>query len=128
MIKFKNKQVEERSKLINKKLFSICVEMGWHCASHSVDFVLTETLTTKEEDDAIGRVSSTHREGRAVDVRTKGWSDAFLMSFVSDFNKKYGHLGAISLADGMRKFIIDKSKTNQPHLHIQIGRKFTEET
>jgi hypothetical protein len=49
------------------------------------------------------------------------------MSFVSDFGKKYGHLGAISLADGTRKFIIDKSKTNQPHLHIQIGREFTEE-
>lgn len=127
MIKFKNKKVEDRAKDLDKGLFAILVEMGWFCASRNLDFVLTETVTTPEEDERLGRVSKSHQEKRAVDVRTRDWPEAFIKTFVADFEKKYGHLGAKSLSDGKRRFLIDKSKTKAPHIHIQMGREFTKE-
>lgn len=127
MIKYKTPEIEAAAKDLDKKLFAILVEMGWFCASRSLNFVLTETVTTKEHDRKLGRVSDSHNEGRAVDVRTREWPEAFTKAFVHDFQKKYGHLGAKSKSDGQRRFIVDKSKTNKPHLHIQLGAEFMED-
>ena len=127
MIKYKTPEIEAAAKDLDKKLFAILVEMGWFCASRNLDFVLTETVTTKEHDRKLGRVSNSHNEKRAVDVRTRDWSEQFTRTFVADFNKKYNHLGAKSKSDGQRRFIVDKSKTDKPHLHIQLGAEFTKE-
>lgn len=127
MIKYKTPEIEAAAKDLDKKLFAILVEMGWFCASRNLDFVLTETVTTKEHDRKLGRVSNSHNEKRAVDVRTRDWPEQFTKTFVADFEKKYGHLGSKSLSDGKRRFIVDKSKTTQPHLHIQLGAEFTKE-
>ena len=126
MIKYKTKKIEKAAKDLSKKLFAILVEMGWFTASRSLDFVLTETVTTKEHDKKLGRVSNSHNEGRAVDVRTRDWPEQFTKAFVHDFSRKYGHLGAKSLSDRRRRFIVDKSKAEQPHLHIQLGAEFME--
>jgi hypothetical protein len=124
MIKFKSIEIQEAANKLNTKLFAILIEMGWFCASRKLDFVLTETVTTKEHDEKLGRISTSHQEGRAVDVRTRDWSEQFIKTFVHDFEKKYNHLGATSKRDGKRRFIVNKSQTNSPHLHIQMGREF----
>jgi hypothetical protein len=128
VVKFKNKKVEERTKTLDRNLFSILVEMGWFCSARGHDFVLTETVTTIDEDVKLKRVSNSHNQRRAADIRTRDWTENFVKMFVYDFNKKYNHIGAKSLTDGQRRFIVDKSKNKQPHLHIQIGTEFMEDT
>lgn len=128
MIKFKSPEVESSFSGVSKKLRDILSEMGWFCVSKKLDFTLTEALTTKEHDRKLGRVSDSHNEGRAVDVRTREWPEQFTKEFVNAFNSKYGHLGAKSKSDGQRRFIVDKSNTSKPHLHIQLGREFMEES
>jgi hypothetical protein len=128
MIKFKTPQVEERSKGISKVLFSILIEMGFYCKARGYDFVVTATLSTLEEDQKLGRKSSSHRTGRAVDIRTRDWPDNFIKAFIEEFEGRYGDYGAVSKTDGKRRFIVDKSKTASPHLHLQLGREFSTDT
>jgi hypothetical protein len=128
MIKYKSIQVEERASGISKVLFSILIEMGYFCQARGHDFVVTATLSTLEEDQKLKRKSASHREGRAADVRTRDWPEAFLKTFIEEFEGKYGAFGAVSLSDGKRKFIIDKSKQPSPHLHCQLGREYSIDT
>jgi len=124
MIKWAKTKVEERAKRINKVLFSILVDMGFYCQARGVDLVVTDSFSTLEEDKRLGRVSSSHREGRAVDLRTRDWTENFIKTFVNDFESRFGDIGAISGSDLQRRLIVDKSKTKQPHLHVQLSRDY----
>ena len=128
MIKYKTKQVEERASGISKVLFSILIEMGFFCKARGHDFVVTETFTTLEEDQKLKRVSSSHREGRAADIRTKEWPEHFTKLVVEEFEGKFGDYGAVSKTDGKRRFVVDKSKQPSPHLHLQLGREYAIDT
>jgi hypothetical protein len=128
MIKYKTKQVEERAPGISKVLFSILIEMGYFCKARGHDFVVTATLSTLEEDQKLGRKSASHREGRAADVRTRDWPESFLKTFIEEFQGKFGDYGAVSASDGKRRFIVNKSKQPQPHLHLQLGREYSVDT
>jgi hypothetical protein len=128
MIKWASKKVEERAQKLNKVLFGILVEMGNYCQARGYDLVVTSSVSTKQEDQVLGRVSSSHREGRAVDLRTRDWPQMFLDSFIYDFSGKYGDIGAVSSTDGKRRFIVDKSKKSQPHIHVQLSREYAVDT
>jgi hypothetical protein len=128
MIKYKTKQVEERASGISKVLFSILIEMGYFCKARGHDFVVTATLSTPEEDQKLGRKSASHREGRAADIRTRDWPEAFLKTFIEEFEGKFGDYGAVSASDGKRRFLIDKSKTTSPHIHAQLSRDYSVDT
>jgi hypothetical protein len=100
------------------------LEMLYYCESYGQPFVVTETVTNEKEDMELKRVSSSHREGRAWDVRTRDWSESFIAQFVEHFTNLYNDIGAVSLLDKKRKFIVDKSKTIRPHLHCQLDKLY----
>lgn len=124
MIKYKSERVKRRAELLHEKAIQIIIEMFYYCEQFQMPFLVTETVTTKDEDDALGRVSPSHREARAWDLRTIHWPEWFLQQFVEYFTLRHGNLGAISSTDQKRKFIVDKSKTKAPHLHCQLDRTF----
>jgi hypothetical protein len=124
MIKYKNDEVKRRAEMLNATLISILIEMVHFCEQRGMDFVVTETMTTEREDKKLNRVSSSHREGRAIDIRTKDWDENFISDFISYFIIRHGEKGAIQASTSKPKLIVDKSKTDQPHLHIQLNRKY----
>ena len=56
--------------------------------------VITETLTTKEVDKALGRVSVSHQQGRAIDLRTWNMTEDQIADLYHALQRQYGHIGA----------------------------------
>jgi len=99
----------------------IMFDMIQYLVSSGVNPVITSTVSTIQEDKELGRVSLTHRTGRAFDLSIKEWPDNFTNYFVRRFKNKYGHYGAI--VNGSPSLIVDHIGTAR-HLHIQINAKY----
>lgn len=86
--------------------------------------MITETVTTKEEDDALDRVGTGHREGRAFDIRSSDWKAQDVRKFMDYFNLKYGKLGAVAKKSGVPTLIVHHNAGTGMHLHVQLNREF----
>lgn len=101
---------------------SLAKEMDEWAKAQGVDLVFTATATTLEEDRKLGRVSDTHRTGRAFDIRTSGLSQEFIHDFIQYFTTLYPNLGAVSGKSGKPNLIHYKPHGTGPHFHVQIRR------
>ena len=101
----------------------IAVEMFQYCHDKGQPFLITSTVSTLKEDQEINRRSSTHRSGRAFDLRTTHWDDNFLSEFMTHFNRKYQYVYGAQSFEGQHKFLVYHVGT-APHLHVQIHRRF----
>lgn len=123
-MKFKNKTVAERWSKTHPMLKTIIQDGAeYMMQTFGLEIVLTETATTKAEDDAVGRIEATHRDepwSRAVDVRNRDWTNEQKLGFCTYLTEKYGHLGAISSKSKKKTLIYDKNHGTGPHFHIQV--------
>jgi len=87
------------------------------------DPIITETLTDATKDKALGRVSSSHSQGRAIDFRTWNLNESQLKSLNALLTAKYGHIGAITKL-GTRQLVVFHDIGLGPHFHIQIDGSF----
>lgn len=94
----------------------------WSQKNYGIELTLTATVSTGEEDKALGRISDTHRTRRAFDIRTKNLPDAFIAELIAYLSKKYGKYGAVVSA--LPKLVVSKDHGSGPHLHIQLSRKY----
>jgi hypothetical protein len=85
--------------------------------------VITETLTTSEIDKALGRVSVSHQQGRAIDLRTWNMADQQIEDLYGTMKAQYGHLGAWTKV-GLRQLVVYHDIGKGPHFHIQLDRTF----
>jgi hypothetical protein len=83
-------------------------------------FIVTDTVSTEEEDRALERVSESHKSGRAFDISLKNWSHDKQTDYFIEFTDKFGHLGALTTS-GERRLIKIHNNGNGYHLHFQIG-------
>ena len=87
---------------------------------------ITCTATTLEEDEAIGRRSRTHREGRAFDLRTWDLPKDDVQVCMNHLNTLYGHMGAVSFKTKMPRLIVHHNAGTGAHLHVQISPSYLE--
>ena len=99
-------------------------EMTAWAWSQRLPVVITETFTTLDEDLALKRVSSTHREGRAFDMSTKGWSQNSIDQFIELFSKKYQGVAA-QTSDGKPLLILHHDSGHGDHFHVQLNRAYS---
>lgn len=121
---FKTSKAYNRCLHLHPIAMLIMWDMWLYCSTNNLEFYVTETVTTVEEDAEIGRFSSTHRTGRAFDLRNSSWSLWEIKSFEKFFNEKYGNYGAIDSL-GNRRLIVSIPHGTGPHFHIQVDRKFS---
>lgn len=119
---FKTERAMEGFNKLVPQLQELCEAMWFFTTENEMPFVITETLTNGEIDEALGRVSQSHQEGRAVDIRVKDWPSDFIEKFKKHFTENYNHLGAVSKSDGVRRLIVHHNSGHGDHFHIQIGR------
>ena len=121
-MKFKYKKDAERFVNLRETLKDLVIDMACWADENGIDFVITATVSTLEEDTALKRESSSHRDRRAVDISLNGWDDLQIKDFVKYYTVKFGHLGALSKVDGQRRLIVFKKHGTADHLHVQISR------
>jgi hypothetical protein len=124
-MKFKYKKDQTRFNDLPKILKEIAQDIDDWCDEMSIDWTITATWTTKEEDEKDNRISLTHRNKRAIDFVPIGWSDFDIKEFTAYYTQKYGHHGAFSKADGKQRLIIyhenNNKKGSKKHFHLQIS-------
>lgn len=92
-----------------------------YCLQHNLPCVITSI-----KDEAKGRVSKTHEQGRAFDASVRGWSEFHIQRVIHLMNNKFKHIAAISASDGQpRAIVYHKVKGNAWHFHAQV-RRFSE--
>ena len=124
MIKFKNAKDKHKLYCVHPILFMIVADAAhwWHVRGH--DFVITETITTEDIDEKIGRVSASHRECRAVDVRAKDLPRDLLFRFATLFNTKYSDHAAIGGKTLMPRLVLLHGEGDNYHMHIQVHTRY----
>lgn len=94
----------------------------WIIMGHYFDYAtknnLPVTITSLFSDYVEGRLSLTHKSGRAVDFSIKGWPQEHLDGVVKYLNEKCGELGAVG-RDGIRRCIVVHDAGSGNHAHVQ---------
>lgn len=98
----------------------LCMVLGYAhiwAFNNDLPFVVTSAVSDIEKDRRLGRVSSSHRDRRAVDLSIKGWTTDNLDDFKIDVESRFGQYGAISYSDHEKRLVVVKSD----HIHLQIS-------
>lgn len=123
MIRFKSELARNRWHLVHRQVRDAVYDISeFIYKRYGIDIFVTETYTTILEDENIGRKEACHREGRAVDIRTRDWPEGAVEVVKDEFEYLEEELGALSSKDHKRRFIVDVPHGTGPHLHLQIGR------
>jgi hypothetical protein len=121
---FKNETIRDRFFALHPVCGMILMDLLVWLWSRRVYGVCTETVSTMLEDEALKRVSSSHREGRAFDISTRGWPDGLALEAIEYLVSKHGHLGAISRGSGKPTLVVHHDAGTGPHLHVQINKQY----
>jgi hypothetical protein len=123
-IKFKTEKEKKEfdSTRVKENLKFIVLDMASYFNSNGYDFVITDVLSEVQEDKKLKRISSSHREGRAVDVRVHGLPEEFLKTFEEKFERIYRNEAAVSKNTGEPNLIVRHNVGSGDHLHIQIKK------
>ncbi len=122
-MRFKTDVVEDRFNDLHPKAQEIAKDIAAYALkNHGIDMMITDTVSTYEEDKELLRLSDTHRTRRAWDFRTMGIPDEDLDDILAYATKKWSKYGAIVHA--LPRLIVDKRSQDKPHLHCQLNRKF----
>lgn len=109
-VQYKDQNITERK--VNPTVSEALSQIG------NFKFTITDATSTKEEDEKLGRKSTTHLEGRAIDVKYDNDGHQ-LVSWITgtqqglDWAKKYG----VS--------ILPHGEGNNLHYHIQFSKAVT---
>ncbi len=120
---FKTNKVKERSVYLNPFASYLILKMHLYCLNAELPFMVTDTVSTIEEDKRIGRKHSTHREGRAFDLSVKGWDADQILDFCNHFNEEYKEEAAIS-SKTLKPTLCVYHVGTAPHIHVQLARKY----
>lgn len=123
-MKFEKKRDFENMLLLSPVLLNIMFEMNLWSFKRSLPFNITSSITTLHEDEKIGRKTSTHRTGRAIDISVKNWNMYDIGDFMRHFNNKFYNVAAIVNVKGERVLIPDIRHGTAPHFHVQIDSKY----
>lgn len=118
-MRFKNKETQEEYPLIKERLKLVLDDINEFHIDHGRQMIVTDLISTEGEDKGLKRVSPSHRQGRAADLRTRHLDPIFIKEMVAHFNKKYESWAAISLRTNEPTLMVYHSGTGL-HLHIQV--------
>lgn len=125
MIQFKNNKDRELITYLNPIVIMIFADLCTYAKHrHGIELTVTQTLSTPEIDRRLKRVSPSHTQGRAIDIRTKD-IDAFIVKdLVSYINSKpeyqQYHYTSHSGIKRLAYFHIGSAE----HIHLAIGSQW----
>lgn len=120
---FKTDLIYDRQKYWHPKMSEIAqFIINYLTVKKHEQIVFTETVTTKAEDEALNRVSDTHRTRRALDLSTKGMSLELIQELMEALKAAFGDLGAV--VHGKPVIVIYHNSGHNWHFHVQLNRTF----
>lgn len=123
-IEFKDPKDKDNMTEIHHLLFAILLDMAsWH-RTRGYSMVITDLISTKEEDSVLQRESDSHRTRRAADLRSRHMELEDQNDFVRHFNKKYESLASVSRSDLKPRLVVLHGSGNNRHFHVALNYKY----
>ena len=131
MILFKHKKDAVLFPALHPILIMIVSDLWWYTyEKHGVELVITQTITTMEEDLKLNRVSSSHRESRAIDISVRDQNfniiDDFIIDDITHYintREDYSEYKYLSNS-GKKRLAYYHDNSNGAHIHLAIHSKF----
>lgn len=120
---FKTERAANGFELCHPRIREIALDLDGFLNDNHDELLITETFTTLKQDKALNRKSSTHREGRAIDIATSHLDMFIIKELIYYANMKYGKYGAIK--DGKPRLIVYGDERHLDHIHLQLNRLFS---
>jgi len=117
---FKHPDLLKEYQSLRARAQLVSEDMAKYCSSHGMDYVITDIMSDSLEDEKLKRVSKSHSEGRAWDVRTLNWPQWFREKFEKHFEKVYKDWAAVSASTGEKNLIVYHNSGFGEHFHCQI--------
>ena len=125
MIEFKNDKDRMLFTLLHPILIMITCDLYLYAKDkHKVHLVITDTISTPDEDASLGRVSTSHQKGLALDIRTKDLSPFVVSDIVNYINSKWIYKSYHYLSNGGKKRLAYFHIGNEQHIHLAIHQKY----
>lgn len=115
--------VKDRLEWLSVEAFMVLCDVILWARNKQLPVVISDAVTSLDEDEALKRTSSTHREGRAFDLSTRGWAKENIDECVRVLGFKYRHLAALG-ADGNPRLVYFHNAGTGDHLHFQVAKRF----
>jgi len=126
MIKFKHEIDRKMFGELNVFLLMVFTDFAVYAKEkHDWDIVVTDTISTLQEDINIGRKSDSHRLGISLDFRTRDVDTWVLQDCVDYIENKpeYEKYKYLSFS-GKKRFIYLHDSGHGHHGHFQIHKKY----
>lgn len=124
---FKHKRDEKLFLHLHPLILMVMFDMKYYCEKNDLPFLVTSTLSSIEEDEELGRMTSSHRTGRAFDlaVRSNEWKSKDIAEFKEYFEEKFSDIAAFSKTTLRPALVVYGDKEHRDHMHIQINKRFS---
>jgi len=127
-MKFKHEKDKMLFTTLVSPLIMIYADLHWYAKfRHNVDLVVTSTVSTKEEDKLLNRVSSSHSEDerRALDIRTKDLDPFVISDIIQYINNKEDYKKYRYLSNGGQYRLAYFHVGTAPHIHLSVHKNFS---
>jgi hypothetical protein len=126
-MQFKHQEDKDNMLSLNPILLMIFFDIYCYAKEkHMVDLFVTQTVSTPELDKKLNRVSKSHTQKRAIDVRSRNLDKHIINDIVRYANsswkfKKYRYMST----SGKYRLAYYHDNGNGEHIHIAIHSKFS---
>lgn len=124
-MEFKNKKDRDLFFLLAPSLIMIYADLYQYAkTNYDIELVITSTISTKLEDERLGRTSNSHFEKRAIDIRTRD-IDPFIVGELVEYinNKKEYEIYHYESNNGINRLAYYHVGTEE-HIHLSVHSKF----
>jgi hypothetical protein len=121
-IKFKDPELLLEYQQISPTLRMILESMAKYVVAAGHSFIITDLLSEASEDKKLKRISKSHQEGRAADIRVRDWPLDFRQQFERHFEEKFKEEAAISLKTKKPNLIQIHDNGSGIHIHAQTRK------
>lgn len=124
MIKFKHDSDIKLFHCLHPALIMIFADLANYAQRHhNIDLVVTETVTTAEQDFLLNRTSKAHQECRAIDIRTD--FDVFIVQELIEYiNNKPEYLNYHYESYSGAKRLAYYHVGTAAHIHLAIHSQY----
>lgn len=120
IISFKPEVIKEDLFILSPATLQIFSELCMFAKKNLLPVKITSIIS----DVVQNRVSSSHKEGRAIDISSRGWTSFQALELQDHLNFKFQHLGATSFSDGKVRACVWHDAGFGSHFHIQSSKSF----
>ena len=125
-MQFKHDKDKEIFLTLHPILIMIYADLYWYAKSvHDIELVITQTVSTPEQDAQLKRVSKAHQRGLAIDIRTRD-IDAFIVDDLKEYiNNKDEYETYKYLSRSGKKRLAYWHIGSAQHFHLAIHSRFS---